>query len=262
MKLLTLNCHSWVEKNQLDKLKSTAAAIKENSYDVIAMQEVNQSIKETAVSGLLKKDNYALVLIEELERIGAGKYELVWDYSHIGYDKYEEGIAILTKHPIIDRESFFISKSTDPENWKSRKITGATISINGNPLSFYSCHLGWWDDKEEPFKDQAASLLKQINKDNQFFLMGDFNNNAFIRGEGYDWLMENGLYDTFSLAEVRDSGVTVKGKIAGWSKNREGLRIDLILTNQKCRVLSSAVIFNSTNHPVVSDHFGVEVVCI
>ncbi|MCD7034761.1 endonuclease/exonuclease/phosphatase family protein [Metabacillus sp. GX 13764] len=260
MKLLTLNCHSWIEKKQMEKLQITAEAIKEKGYDVIALQEVNQSIQEAVTDRNLKKDNYAAVLIEELKKIGAGTYQLVWDHSHISYGKYEEGTALLTKHEILEKNSFFISKDTDSEKWKTRKITGAEILIEGIPISFYSCHLGWWDDQEEPFKDQAISLLNHMKKDSRFFLMGDFNNNAFIRGEGYDFLLEKGLYDTYSLAEVKDEGITVEGKIAGWSKNREKLRIDLILTNEKCRVLSSGVIFNGINKPVVSDHFGVEAV--
>ena len=40
MKLLTLNCHSWQEENQLEKIKYLAQIIKKNQYDVIALQEL------------------------------------------------------------------------------------------------------------------------------------------------------------------------------------------------------------------------------
>ena len=44
MKLLTLNCHSWQEENQIEKIKYLAKIIKEKQYDVIALQEVSQNI--------------------------------------------------------------------------------------------------------------------------------------------------------------------------------------------------------------------------
>lgn len=259
MKLLTLNCHAWEEENQLEKIGFLAQAIKEKSYDVIALQEVNQSIAEQNIDKNLKQDNFAVVLLHELKKIGVADYSLVWDFSHFSFEKYEEGLAILTKHPILEEHSFFVSKILDPNRWITRKIVGVKINCHGMPISFYSCHTGWWHDEEEPFKQQADSLLEQVSKDGLFFLLGDFNNNALLKGEGYEHLMSHGLYDTYSLANEKDEGITVKGKIAGWSNNKEDLRIDLILTNEPLPVASSKVIFNGINKPVVSDHFGVEV---
>ncbi|MGG1631871.1 endonuclease/exonuclease/phosphatase family protein [Rossellomorea sp. NRS-1567] len=260
MKLLTLNCHSWQEDNQLEKISILATDIAEKCYDVIALQEVSQLIESEPVEGLVKKDNFALVLLGELEKCGETDYTLVWDFAHIGYDVYEEGVAILTKHLVIEEHRFFISKSHDQSYWKTRKIVGATISYEGKPLTFYSCHLGWWTDEEEPFKFQVDSLMEQVTPESPYFLMGDFNNNALVREEGYDYLLSKGLVDTFDEAVERDRGVTVEGKIAGWDENKVDLRIDLVLSSEKVDVKSSRVIFNNVNKPVVSDHFGVEVV--
>ncbi|MCA1055916.1 endonuclease/exonuclease/phosphatase family protein [Rossellomorea aquimaris] len=259
MKLLTLNCHSWQEDNQREKLSILAHSIAEKSYDVIALQEVSQLIESETVSGIVKQDNFALALLAELEGLGVTDYRLVWDFAHIGYDVYEEGVALLTRHDVVEEHSFFISKSHDQSYWKTRKIVGATISYNGRPLTFYSCHLGWWQDEEEPFSFQADSLLEQVTSESPYFLMGDFNNNAHIRGEGYDYLLSKGIVDTYDLARDCDEGVTVEGKIAGWDENKVDLRIDLILANERFDVLSSKVIFNGKNKPVVSDHYGVEV---
>ena len=44
MKLLTLNCHSWQEMHQIEKIKYLAKVIVENQYDVLALQEVSQNI--------------------------------------------------------------------------------------------------------------------------------------------------------------------------------------------------------------------------
>ena len=47
--------------------------------------------------------------------------------------------------------------------------------------------------------------------------------------------------------------------IDGWKGHSEEKRLDYIFLNQVKRVLSSQVIFNDKNKPIVSDHFGVEV---
>lgn len=127
-------------------------------------------------------------------------------------------------------------------------------------MYFASCHMGWWGDLEEPFKLQADRLLAQIPADMPVFLMGDFNNCASVRGEGYDYLRNNGFYDTYSLACNKDDGTTVQGKIAGWGSNVSDLRLDQIWSNRLYPVSHSRVVFNDRNGQVVSDHYGVEVV--
>ena len=259
MKILTLNCHSWQEENQIEKIRYLAQTIKEKSYDVIALQEVSQSIDKEYIYENIRENNFAFVLLQELEKLGVTEYSFVWDFAHMAYETYEEGVAIFTKHPIVEEHSFFVSKDIDVINhWKTRKIVGATINYNNKPISFYSCHMGWWHDEEEPFKNQADNLLQHVNKDETFFLMGDFNNNASLIGEGYEYLLSHDLYDTYHLAEEKDEGITVKGKITGWSDNKQDLRLDLILTNKPVHVEYSTVIFNNINKSVVSDHFGVE----
>lgn len=261
MKLLTLNCHSWQEDNPYEKIKHLVETIKEKSYDVIALQEVSQSVEEKIAYENIKKDNYGLVLLNELKKQGVENYSLVWGFSH-NYSymgEFEEGLAILTKHPVVDEHSFYVSTIKDINNWKTRIIIGATIEYSNKQLTFYSCHMGWWLDDEEPFTDQVKSLLQNINKESTVFLMGDFNNDAFIIGEGYEYLIKHGLFDTYNLAELKDDGVTVIGKIPGWEENEQKKRIDLILTNRLVPVEYSKVIFNNKNKAIVSDHFGVEV---
>lgn len=260
MKLLTLNCHSWQEENQVEKIKYLASVIKEEQYDVIALQEVSQRMDSRSVTSKIKEDNFAKLLIEELNNINEYKYKFIWDYAHIGYDIYEEGVAILTLHDIKDFKSFYISKSEDKTNYRSRNIVNITIDIKGEAIDFYSCHTGWWNDSIEPFKYQADKLLENIINDRLSFVMGDFNNNALVRNEGYDYLISKGLIDTYSIAQEKDSGITVNGEIAGWEAQSEKKRLDLILINKEVNVKKSRVIFNDINRNVVSDHYGVEVI--
>lgn len=113
MKILTLNCHSWQEEKQIEKIKYLANIIKEKKYDVITLQEVSQKVDSEYIenSSILKEDNYAVVLLNELKSIGITDYKMVWDFSKIGYEIYEEGACILTKHNIVESESRYVSKN-------------------------------------------------------------------------------------------------------------------------------------------------------
>ena len=261
MKLLTLNCHSWQEEKQLDKIKYLAQVISKKNYDVIALQEVSQSISSKTIKDSIKEDNFAVLLKKELDKISKERYEFYWDFSHIGYDVYEEGLALMSRHKFLNNESFFITKGEDRNYWKTRKIVKSSIEIEGKVFDFYSCHLGWWNDEEEPFKYQADKLIEKIDDNIHSIIMGDFNNNAFIKNEGYDYLLSKNLIDLYlqSGNECDEFSVTAEGKIDGWEENREKLRLDLVLSNKSINVTEAKVIFNGTNKEIVSDHYGVEV---
>jgi len=261
MNLLTLNCHSWQEANQIRKLRIIAKTIYDNDYDVVALQEVSQLISSDTLYGNIHKDNTAFLIKVFLEELSSREYYFAWDICHIGFDKYEEGVAILSKHPIVSEDSFIVSSATTRDNWKTRKLICARIKINSQLYDFYSVHLGWWDDSEDKFSSQIDKLLDFKNDEVPYFLMGDFNNDAFITDEGYDYCLSKNLYDTFLLAQRKDNGVTIEGEIHGWEGRSEnkGHRIDWILTNRNINVISSKCIFNGENKPFVSDHHGVEI---
>lgn len=258
MKLLTLNCHAWQEENQLEKIKHLAQVIKEKEYDIIALQEVMQLI-DPETEDKVKRDNYAVVLLNELMKLGITEYQFVWDFSHIGYEIYEEGLAILTRCEIKKANSFVISQNTDVKSIQTRRIVALEIRYKDETIHVYSCHLGWFHDQEESYIAQVDKLVEQLDGNHLNIVMGDFNSDANLRGEGYDYIIEKGLIDTYHEAKIKDEGSTVVGKIDGWDQNLKELRIDLILTSQPVTVKSSAVIFNGKNKQIVSDHFGVEV---
>lgn len=257
MNILTLNCHAWLEDRQQEKIDAIVERIASEEYDLIALQEVNQHKEAPLIYGNIRENNFAHVLVERLKELDL-HYHMTWDFAHYGYDIYEEGVAILSRTPFLSTESFFVSKTTDPDNYKSRKIVKAVIEGPETPMTVYSCHFGWWHDEEEPVKHQLDELLRRVEHDDHALLLGDFNNDAFIRGEGYDYLMENGLQDLFHLATEREGDATVQGKIAGWDENKKSLRIDLMLTNAPIHVSRHAVVFDGENGPIVSDHAGVE----
>ena len=273
MKLLTLNTHSLAEPDYERKLHLFAEVIKKEQPDVFALQEVNQTRKarETTADGQegyvpcrgfegpVREDNHALGLAKLLFQSGC-PYEWTWVPAKVGYDIYEEGLALFSRRPIEDTEQFFISKSQSFDYWKTRKILG--ILVKGQ--WFYSVHMGWWADDEEPFAhhwDAAAAQVKK-HKDTKetVWVMGDFNSPCDRPGEGYDYIKQSGWLDTYELAEEKDDGITVGKVIDGWrdEKGRStGMRIDYIWCSKKVRIERSEVICNDKKYPVVSDHYGV-----
>ncbi len=270
MKLLTLNTHSLVEDNYSIKLDAFVSAIAEQRPDIIALQEVNQTIAETQVDVIsegyvpcvenivIRKDNHVYKAAELLEGAGV-KYYWTWLLLKKGYDKYDEGIALMSRSRIIETDVVRISETDDYNNWKTRKIIGIRTEAAPDEW-FFSVHYGWWDDLDEPFQNQWQKTAEYMKKYSRVWLMGDFNSPAEVRNEGYDIINSGGWYDSYTIARTRDNGITVGKVIDGWRdkvSSTGGMRIDQIWCSQKAEIASSEVIFNGANKPVVSDHYGV-----
>ena len=267
VKLLTLNTHSLIEENAGIKRQSFARTVADVRPDVIALQEVNQSVDAPLVpyeqlDGYLpchacvplRADNHALAVVEALKAHGVTYH---WSYLPIkrGYGIYDEGVALLFRNPAREFDILTVSRRDDYESWKTRKILGAKV----DDVWFYSLHLGWWDDREEPFAAQWRRLHAHMRKRDRVFLMGDFNSPSDLRGEGYDLVLSDGWIDTHTAARQQSGRVTIPGAVAGWTEralSNGGARVDYIFCNFPCSSLSSRVIFDGNDTPTVSDHFG------
>lgn len=277
MKIMTLNTHSLQEENYQQKLEGFIERILKEQPDVIALQEVNQTIAAPKAPphmhrGLmqlshgvpLREDNHAAVIAKRLHLAGI-PCAWAWQPIKIGYGKYDEGLAIIClNHRIRHAEAFRISSVDDYANWKTRKVLGVQLCDRDD--WFYTVHMGWWNDPQEPFRHQWKQLERMLGEKKKkapVWLLGDFNGPAEVRGESYDCIAKSGWNDTYLLAGERDDGMTVRGVIDGWRdkiagpESLEGMRIDQIWCSESAPVLSSSVIFNGANGPVVSDHFGV-----
>ncbi|MGT2799122.1 endonuclease/exonuclease/phosphatase family protein [Streptococcus marmotae] len=259
MKLLTLNVHAWLEDDQVEKIDTLARTIAERQYDVVALQEVNQLMSATPVTKDLKDDNYGLLLVEKINQLSKEQYSLFWSNSHIGYDKYDEGIAFLTKLPVYDVDSFYCTHHQTVQSILSRKIVGVTVSYQGQLIDCYSCHMNLPDCQEEKMLDNLRAIVDRSSHSRLKILLGDFNTDAISAPADYAAIKQVGLLDTYELAKEKDAGITVSKAIDGWSGHGAQKRIDYIFLNQECEVQSSQVIFNGENEAVVSDHFGLEV---
>ena len=276
MKLVTINTHSLVEENYPQKLEQFVEFICRETPDIIAMQEVNQStcapIYKTPLPGFspisdklppIREDNHALQAAVRLHA-NHKPYHWTWLPVKLGYGKYDEGMAIFSRSPITDIDHFFISTFEDYQYWKTRQVLGVKTADCKD--WFYTVHMGWWNDEEDPFPNQWERFEKHLQLKSfsyNIWLLGDFNSPAEVRNEGYDLVKDSGFYDTYLLAEKSDDGITVEGVIDGWRDKLEnpdafkGMRIDHIWCSQNIPVRTSEVVFNGQNKPVISDHFGV-----
>jgi len=276
MKLLTLNTHSLQETAHRQKLDWFVAGLLRERPDLIALQEVNQTrsapiAAPSAAAGLvplpgiripLRRDNYAAQVARQL-RIAGVDCSWTWLPVKIGYGLYDEGLALLsTGRPIRALDAFPISRTEEYSNWRTRQVLGARLE--GLDDWFYSVHMGWWDDPEEPFQAQWQQLnhtLRQKRAAGPVWLLGDFNSPAEVRGEGYDCILRSGWQDTHTLSGTSSPGFTVEGSIDGWQARLSapppaGMRIDQIWCSRSVPVIRSRVLFDGRHAPRVSDHFA------
>ena len=249
MKLLTLNTHSLIEPDYEAKREIFVDFIAREQPEVFALQEVNQTAAAPLLgeiparyypcSGntvLLKADNHAAAVARMLEKRGV-QYHWSWLPAKIGYDKYDEGMAVFSRAPIT-----------------------AALGICAGDVWYYTVHLGWWKDEVEPFAAQWETLSRAAGAKKTAFLLGDFNSEADVLGEGYDLVLRSGWQDTYRLAQQRDEGYTVVQAIDGWRDAPDAAakkRIDQIWCSQAIAVKSTRVVFNGLQEPQVSDHAGV-----
>lgn len=207
---------------------------------------------------IIRKDNHIYNIVKTLREKGV-RYHWTWLPIKKGYDRYDEGIGIMSLSPIKDTKIITVSSMDDYSNWKTRKIVG--IRTEEAPEEwFYSVHFGWWEDEDDTFEAQWNKAQSCWAEDDKIWIMGDFNNPAEIRGEGYDLLKKCGWTDSYVCAEKKDNGFTVEEVIDGWKdkiKDTSGMRLDQIWCNKKIQVKSSKTVFNGKDYPVVSDHYGV-----
>ena len=269
MKLLTLNTHSLVGEDSARRGAALADALVEEAPDLIALQEVNQTRTASPVKKLpsgyvscgaeipLRSDNYALFLARRLASAELF-YHWCWLPVKVGYDRFDEGLAVLSRFPIDTPCVIPLSRVDSYADWRTRKA----LLLHGTDTDNWFCnlHTGWWGDAEEPFEEQFERLLAALPLNHTVFLMGDTNNPAELRGEGYDRMICAGFYDSFRLACQRYGEATVHAEADGWrgrAVGRDLFRVDQIFCNRRISVPLYRTVFDGRDLPVVSDHFGV-----
>ncbi|MHA2172350.1 MAG: endonuclease/exonuclease/phosphatase family protein, partial [Candidatus Kariarchaeaceae archaeon] len=220
-------------------------------------------------------DNMAHILAQRLKTAYQTEYYFVWDWAHYGWNVWEEGVAVLSKYPILDWESRYVSTGTSKSigSWEtvSRMAIYASVDIPWfGRVNIFSAHLSWRvSDTDQEQNNQIIRLREFVEeKENLFnepvlsFVCGDFNGDPTSDApysEGYETMMTNGTYvdsyhDIYANANFKPAQRkhdTIKGDFPG--------RIDYVFMkkNQTYSVNASQIIFTSSVIGQVSDHYGV-----
>ncbi len=266
IKLFTLNAHSLCEDSPKDAIDTLTDLLISENPDVIVLEEANQIassppinppsnclIADGAPDIPFKEGNFALSVFSRLD-----KYHLVWLPVKLGYERLDEGLALITKEKPIAPRGFYVSRSRDYKNWKTRMALCAYLQkLN---FAVAATHLGKYGDIDEPFDEQWKNLRNGTVGFDKLFLIGDFNSPSTTRGEGYDTIIGDGFTDLFSLSSHSFEIPSVAGNIDGWENGLEGgRRIDFIFSRKTPS--ASKVVYRSVLDGVrgkrVSDHFGI-----
>lgn len=267
MHLFSLNMHSL--QPDTDTAQARARLIDylvSTPFDVAAFQEVSQSIaapiaappvRFSVVGDIaLRADNYALSLYHALEDAQCPVY-VVWMGVKKSYGTCEEGVAFISPHELVAPETVQLSTTTAYDDWRKRAALGVCVAPFADDY-FYTAHFGWWDDEIEPFQAQFERYMETLAKKQKkrVWLMADCN--VEDNSEGYTYIKDHGLLDTYELAQHTTGHYTTGASIDGWRNSAEdvsGRRIDYIWTNKPAQITSARVLF-SENENTVSDHFA------
>ncbi len=247
LKLLTLNLHCLEEEYIPMKQLIIIDEIIQRDIDVIFLQEVAQYLDSPLINGNIKESNYAYQLQQLL--LSKGKqYHLYYSPIKEAFDKYDEGVAVLSKYPLYNVKDNYISKCTEYKFWRTRKMLKGDFQRHGNTVSFVSTHLGW-TDHYETFEDQVERLITHLDNKNTIIVAGDFNVAPTTKEYGY--LLSKGLKDLYG---ANPKYVLDPTHISNMDVHSGSTRIDYIFSNTHFDVVKREILFKEKR---VSDHYGV-----
>ncbi len=255
LSLLILNLHCYQESSQDEKFSIIAKAIDEQEVDVVCFQEAAENWNDGQGD---RASNAANIINQRLKK----PFELFYDWSHLGFDRFREGVAILSRYGLKRPESRYVSEDTDPYSIHSRKVVAADIDIPCIGLvQVFSVHLSWWEDG---FAEQFQHLhewatQRQEKRMKATLLAGDFN--IATGSEGYRLVVRQYRYeDQYLLANRQGlSGEQFRVDDAHWGDYlADDYRIDYVFANSghQLKVTSARTLFSSQDYGRVSDHVG------
>lgn len=255
LSVMILNLHCYQEVNQDYKLSQIARAINDQEADIVCLQEVAEYWNNGHGDW---ESNAARIINERLQK----PYHLHTDWSHRGFDQYREGVAILSKFPLIEKDSCYVSDSHDPYSIHSRKVVMAQIILPYlGIINIFSAHLSWIEDgfKEQFMRLSEWAKRKESENVQATLLCGDFNIAA--GSEGYRLVVDAHQYEDQFLA-ANSPGVFEKifrVNDPHWQHSlSDDYRIDFIFMHKesKLKVKSGIVLFTDLDYGRVSDHCG------
>lgn len=253
LNLMILNLHCYQESDQARKFKQIARAIDDHQVDVVCFQEVAEHWNDGHGDW---PSNSVNIINQHLKK----PMHLYWDWSHRGFDRYREGVAILSRHPLYDTESRYVSDSHDAYSIHSRKVVMARLDLPYfGKLDVCSAHLSWWEDGFAAQFRHLSDWAARRRGDATTLLCGDFNIEA--GSIGYQQVVSEGQYEDQYLAVNRQGLFEQIFRVndAHWrDRLNDDYRIDYVFMNKQAAltVRSARVLFTDQDYGPVSDHCG------
>ncbi len=254
LRVLTLNLHCYQEEDQDAKLSTIARGIVEQGVDVVCLQEVAENWNDGHGDW---GSNAARILCERV-----GGYHVFTDWSHRGFDRYREGVAILSRFPLLRTDSRYVSRSRDPNDIHARRVVMAQVDTPAAGLvNVFSAHLSWWRDG---FREQWDTLhawadLHATEGVHATLLCGDFN--VAAGSDGYQHVVGSSDFEDQVLKATRRDvfDAVFRERVPGWPAwlGDDG-RIDFVWLRRtsRLRVTEAHPIFTAQDYGRVSDHEG------
>lgn len=249
LKVLTLNLHCNQEDDQNAKLSLIAQALRDLDVDIVCFQEVAEPWNDGAGDWSANTAN----LIRE--RTGL-PYHVHLDWSHVGFSRYRESCAILSRFPFTRTDSCRVSAGGDPFDIHTRKVVMAQVRASHvGVVNVFCAHLSWWS---AGFRDQFERLRRWVDEHRAgdvaaTLLCGDFN--VPLDSAGYALVTQDGGFvDQYLAGDARpclDAGSAAPAPL-------EPGRIDHIFLRRGDRLeaVASRRLFTADVYGRVSDHPG------
>lgn len=192
-------------------------------------------------------------LLSRLETETGHTYQFVRTETHLSWDQYQEGIAVVTPHQIDEQQVVHLPAGVFP-----RSMVAIRAETPAGALVFASAHLSFGEDQASvrvAQLDAARTGLDSLRVDEEpVVLAGDFNEEP--DGAAIEEALAAGYRDSWATANPTASGAT-------FPASAPSSRIDyaLVLANAgEAEVESAAVFLDAPQGEIYpSDHLGLRV---
>ena len=174
LSVLTYNIHGLLADGSPpewdpDRAAWMVEAIAELDPDIVGFQEVLQSM------GSDGSDNQLRVLAEALSEATGHAWSHRIAMSHVSWDRFEEGLGILTKHPIVDSDE----RALVAKDRLQRKVLAARIETPLGEVEFITTHHAYHGEADSVRTAQVVEVkefaLERAGSEIPLIVLGDFN---------------------------------------------------------------------------------------
>jgi endonuclease/exonuclease/phosphatase family metal-dependent hydrolase len=229
--------------------------IRDARPDVVALQEIRYH------DWVSHQGHQAGQILAELSGYGC-----VWHPAHYWApgsgdnrgEKCWEGLAILSRHPIVDQSVLRLSRDPgDPRDSFQRLVLGAQVRVPGGPFWLFDTHYPLSADARDRVVVETLDFAEQTAGELPFALTGDLNAVPedlpirFLSGQTEVGGRRSRLLDAWTVCHPGEPGYT----FPAWEPSR---RIDYLFVPPSVEVASIAVVGSVPDRETVSpsDHCG------